>query len=69
VPKASVYENHCFVLWQYYIRLARQFLFIQPVPETVGKQKPPHQSFGLGILIADTAHIVTAGSFVVYVGH
>ena len=42
---------------------------MQPVPESMGKQIPPHQHLGLGILSPDAAHIVTAGGWVVNIGH
>jgi lipid A disaccharide synthetase len=35
----------------------------------IGKQKLPHQHFGLCIFPFNAAHVVRAGCFVVYIGH
>ncbi len=37
--------------------------------EIIGKQKLPHQHFGLCIFPLNAAHVKGAGCFVVYVGH
>jgi hypothetical protein len=42
---------------------------MQPVPETLAMQEPPHQHLRLRILVADPAHVVAAGGFAVYVCH
>jgi len=42
---------------------------MQPVPESVGKQKFPHQHLGFCILPFDPAHIIASGCFVVDIGH
>ena len=42
---------------------------MQPVPESVFEQEPPHDHFGLGILAADPAHVVASYCGFVDVGH
>lgn len=42
---------------------------MQAVAEAPGKKKPSHLHFGLGVGTTDAAHVVTAGYFVVYIGH
>ena len=45
------------------------FGIMQPVPESIGKKKPPHHHLWFCILPPDPAHIVTARLFVVHIGH
>jgi len=42
---------------------------MQPVPETVFKQKHSHKQFRLGVLAPDPAHVVAPYFGFVYVGH
>jgi len=61
VPEAAMYKNYGFVFGEYDIRLAGQFLYMQPVPEPVFMQKLPYQQFRFGILAPDARRIVAAG--------
>lgn len=47
--------------------LPRQLFVVEPVPEPVSIEEPPHHHLWLGVFVADPAHIVAAGGFVVYV--
>ena len=42
---------------------------MQPVPETVFKQKLSHKQFGLGVSAPNPAHVVAPYFGFVYVGH
>jgi hypothetical protein len=61
------YNN--FISGKNYIGLARKFFIMQPVPETLAMQTPPHHHLRLCILAFDAAHVVTAGGGGVDIGH
>lgn len=42
---------------------------MKPIAEPVGMEETPDNHFRFGVLPFDPAHIVTAGGFIVYIGH
>jgi hypothetical protein len=69
VPETTVNKNDGFVFGQNNVGFSGQVFYIQPVPESVGKQKPPHQYFRLCVFALNAAHVKGAGCFVVHIGH
>lgn len=67
MPEAAMYKNDGFVLGQHHIRLPRQILYMQPVPEPLRVQIPAHKHLRPGIFCLDTAHVVAACGGGVYV--
>ncbi len=56
VPEASVDENGGPVFLKDNVGRTGQFLHIEPVSESAGKQEPAHKKFGLGILAPYALH-------------
>lgn len=57
VPKASVYEDHCPVLWQYDIRPSWQVPTVEPKTKSGGMKLPPDNYLWFGIATPDRGHI------------
>jgi hypothetical protein len=69
VPETAVDKNYGFVFGQHNVGFSGKGFYIQPVPEPVGKQKPPYQHLRLCVFALNAAHVEGAGCFVVHVGH
>jgi len=69
VPETAVNKNYGFIFGENNVGFSGEGFYIQPVTESVGKQKLLHEHFGLCVFPFYAAHIVGAGSGVVYVGH
>ena len=69
VPEAAVDKYYSIVFWKNDIGFAGKVFYMQPVPESTGVQKTPHKHFGLCVLSLYAAHVVTAGLFIMYIGH
>jgi len=61
MPEATMNKNDGFVFGQHYVRLPRQILHMQPVPEPLRVQIPAYEHLRPGIFCPDTAHVVAAG--------
>jgi hypothetical protein len=69
MPKTSMYKNHGLVFGQHNVGLAGQIFHVQPVPEPVLMQKPPHQHLRLRILTPYPRHIITPRLLAMHIGH
>lgn len=60
VPEAAVDEDCRAVLAEYYVGSTREFLYIEAVPESVGKEEAAHKKLRFGVLAADALHAFVA---------
>lgn len=60
VPEASVDEDCRAVFAEYYIGSTGKFLYIEAVPESVGKEEAAHKKLRFGVLAADALHAFVA---------
>jgi len=69
MPETAVYKYYGSIFRQNNIGFSGEGFYIQPVSKAVGKQKLPHEHFRFGVFPLNAAHVVGAGSSVVYIGH
>ena len=69
VPKTAMYEYNRTVLGKDEIRLARQFLRMDPKPKTKLVQKASYYDFGFGVLRPNSAHIITSNLRLMHIRH
>ena len=69
VPEAAMDEDYRLVAREDEVRLAGQFLYMQPEPQTERMQCPADLEFRLRVGTSDRRHIAAARDNVVNVGH
>jgi hypothetical protein len=67
--KNPAFNGRVHTLRQHNIGFPGQSFIVEPVPEAVGMQEAPHHHLGLRVLVANPAHVLAAGGFVVDVCH
>jgi len=60
MPEATVHEDNLATRFENEIRPPRKLRCMKPIPEAKGMNEPTDAHLGLGVLVADTAHRLTA---------